>query len=116
MLTMLLFLALDRSADAAWDRPGGWQPFRSHSAVFVERSKPMHDGRQRISVLRTPAIVTPGDKLVFMLDYRNKGATTATNLVVTNPLPTAVAYQGARTASPRFPSMAGADLGAASPP
>lgn len=60
------------------------------SAVFVEKTV-QANGQQRI-VLEPPKLVAPGDKLVFVLDYRNKGATPA-NFVVTNPMPGAVAYQ-----------------------
>ena len=61
------------------------------SAVFVEKTVEA-GGRKRI-VLERPAQVMPGDRLVFMLDYRNKGAAPASDFVVTNPLPGTVAYQ-----------------------
>lgn len=63
------------------------------STVFVEKSVPDGEGRNRI-VLEEPKVVTPGDRLVFILNYRNAGATPASDFVVTNPLPAAVAYQG----------------------
>lgn len=61
------------------------------SAVFVEKTV-QANGQQKI-VLEEPKLVVPGDKLVFMLAYTNKGTTPATDFVVTNPLPGAVAYQ-----------------------
>ena len=63
------------------------------SSVFVEKTVPQADGRTRL-VLEEPKIVVPGDKLVFVLNYRNQGAKPATDFVVTNPMPGAVAYQG----------------------
>ena len=63
------------------------------SAVFVERTTADADGRSKIT-LHEPKVVTPGDRLVFILNYQNRGVTPANNFVVTNPLPTAVAYQG----------------------
>ena len=63
------------------------------SAVFVEKTVPQADGKTRI-VLEEPHVVVPGDKLVFVLAYRNQGAKPATDFVVTNPMPGAVAYQG----------------------
>jgi uncharacterized repeat protein (TIGR01451 family) len=63
------------------------------SSVFVEKTVPQADGRARL-VLEEPKIVVPGDKLVFVLNYRNQGAKPATDFVVTNPMPGAVAYQG----------------------
>jgi uncharacterized repeat protein (TIGR01451 family) len=63
------------------------------SSVFVEKTVPQADGRTRL-VLEEPKVVVPGDKLVFVLNYRNQGAKPATDFVVTNPMPGAVAYQG----------------------
>jgi uncharacterized repeat protein (TIGR01451 family) len=62
------------------------------SAVFVERAIADSNGKTRI-ILQEPKIVTPGDQLIFVLNYRNLGQSSATNFVVTNPMPTAVAYQ-----------------------
>ena len=61
------------------------------SAVFVEKTVDAN-GQRRI-VLEPPRQVAPGDKLVFVVNYRNRGAAPATDLVVTNPMPGAVAYQ-----------------------
>jgi len=47
---------------------------------------------RRETVLQPPRTVTPGDRLVFVLDYRNEGATPATGFTVTNPIPAAVLY------------------------
>lgn len=68
------------------------------SAVFVEKTVAQADGKWRL-VLEEPRMVVPGDKLVFVLAYRNQGAKPATDFVVTNPLPGAVAYQGAADAA-----------------
>jgi uncharacterized repeat protein (TIGR01451 family) len=64
------------------------------SSVFVEKAVKEADGKTRL-VLEEPRTVVPGDKLVFVLAYKNQGAKPATDFVVTNPLPGAVAYQGA---------------------
>ena len=63
------------------------------SSVFVEKSVPQPDGKTRL-VLEEPRVVVPGDRLVFVLAYKNLGAKPATDFVVTNPMPGAVAYQG----------------------
>lgn len=63
------------------------------SSVFVERIVPDANGRSR-TVLEEPKIVTPGDRLVFILQYRNTGTQSAKDFVVTNPMPAPVAYQG----------------------
>lgn len=63
------------------------------SSVFVEKSVPQTDGKTRL-VLEEPKVVVPGDRLVFVLAYKNLGGKPATDFVVTNPMPGAVAYQG----------------------
>ena len=63
------------------------------SSVFVEKSVPQADGKSKL-VLEEPRVVVPGDRLVFVLAYKNLGGKPATDFVVTNPLPGAVAYQG----------------------
>jgi uncharacterized repeat protein (TIGR01451 family) len=63
------------------------------SEVFVERIKEDAQGR-KTTVLEEPKVVTPGDKLVFILSYKNEGAQPADDFVVTNPIPEAVAFAG----------------------
>ena len=63
------------------------------SAVYVERDLTDASGRPRVE-LHAPDVVTPGDRLVFILSYRNAGAQPANHFIVTNPLPQAVAYAG----------------------
>jgi uncharacterized repeat protein (TIGR01451 family) len=67
------------------------------SEVFLERTVSETDGKPKV-VLLAPKVVTPGDRLIFILNYHNVGATPASNFVITNPLPEAVSYQG--TADP----------------
>jgi uncharacterized repeat protein (TIGR01451 family) len=64
-----------------------------NSTVFVEKSVKDSSGKSRV-VLEEPKVVLPGDKLIFVLSYQNKGSSAANNFVVTNPLSPAVAYQG----------------------
>lgn len=68
------------------------------SEVFLEKAITDGNGKVRI-VLYEPKIVTPGDKLIFFLNYHNGGAAPAANFVVTNPLPGAVAFQGSNDAA-----------------
>lgn len=63
------------------------------SMVLLERTVADGAGRDRI-VLEEPKTVTPGDRLVFILAYRNAGRAAASDFIVTNPLPAAVAFQG----------------------
>lgn len=64
------------------------------SQVLVERVKPDANGKP-VTVLEEPAVVTPGERLVFKLDYRNAGAQPATGFVVTNPIPESIAFVSA---------------------
>ena len=68
-------------------------PLQLSSDVFVERHVVRPDGTKTV-VLEKPNMVTPGDNLVFVVRYKNVGGTTASDFVVTNPLPTAVAFSG----------------------
>jgi uncharacterized repeat protein (TIGR01451 family) len=63
------------------------------SDVFVERVKQEANGRSHV-VREAPGVVTPGDKLVFVLGYRNGGAAPASGFVVTDPIPASVAFAG----------------------
>jgi uncharacterized repeat protein (TIGR01451 family) len=61
--------------------------------VMVERTTTDAQG-QAHTTLAEPSVVVPGDRLLFVLRYRNNGSTPAANFVVTNPLPAAVAFSG----------------------
>jgi uncharacterized repeat protein (TIGR01451 family) len=63
------------------------------SSVFVEKTVVQPNGTTRL-VLEEPRVVVPGDRLVFVLAYKNMGAKPATDFVVTNPMPGEVAFQG----------------------
>ena len=64
------------------------------SEMFVERAVPQPGNKPKL-VLEKPKSVPPGAHLVFVLTYRNAGKTPATNFVVTNPMPTGVAFESA---------------------
>ncbi|WP_242446037.1 hypothetical protein [Sphingopyxis lindanitolerans] len=69
------------------------------NSVFVERVTTDASGRQRI-LLEEPKAVVPGDRLVFVLNYRNAGARAADRFVITNPMPSAVRFVGAGDTRP----------------
>src|ERR1700710_2691320 len=66
------------------------------SDVFVERVKPGPDGKPTV-VREAPKVVTPGDKLVFELSYRNQGAQPATGFALTDPIPQSVVFAGSQS-------------------
>jgi uncharacterized repeat protein (TIGR01451 family) len=61
------------------------------SQIFVEKT--VTDARGEAKTVRqVPAIVTPGDRLVFVLAYKNGGTAPATGFTVTNPIPASVSF------------------------
>jgi uncharacterized repeat protein (TIGR01451 family) len=68
-------------------------PVELASDVFVEREQKRADGSVA-TILEAPKLVVPGDQLVFVVRYRNAGQQPASNFVVTNPIPRAVAFSG----------------------
>ena len=67
--------------------------------IFVERVSTDAQGKQRI-LLEEPKVVVPGDRLVFVLNYRNAGAQPADKFVITNPMPSAVRFADAGDTRP----------------
>jgi uncharacterized repeat protein (TIGR01451 family) len=63
------------------------------SDVYIERKVARPNGTTAL-VLEQPKTVTPGDKLVFVVQYKNVGSAPASDFSVTNPLPKAVAFNG----------------------
>ena len=89
MKIMLFILALIAPAAAATAA----EKVTLASEVFVERTRTDTAGKAE-TVREKPEIVTPGDRLVFQLSYRNQGAEPATGFALTNPIPGAVAFAG----------------------
>jgi uncharacterized repeat protein (TIGR01451 family) len=67
------------------------------SNVLVERTVTDANGAAR-TALEAPGIVTPGDRLMFVLAYRNNAATPATAFEVTNPIPDSVSFSSSESA------------------
>lgn len=62
--------------------------------------------------LAPAATVTPGDRLVYVVTYRNGGRQPATDFVVTNPIPIHVAFAGEETAGAEMSVDGGKSWGA----
>ncbi len=82
-----LALLLPRFALAA-------QPLMLTHQVFAEKMTIAPNGRAKVT-LSAANQVMPGEQLVFVLRYLNPNSTPSGNLLVTNPLPSAIAYQQA---------------------
>lgn len=63
------------------------------SEVLVERVQQDAQGKN-VTTLEAPKMVTPGDKLLFVLSYKNGGSEPASDFVINNPMPDAVAFAG----------------------
>ena len=61
------------------------------SEIYVERAVSGPDGKPQV-IRQEPKLVTPGDKLVFVLTYKNAGNAPADSFVVTNPIPASVSF------------------------
>jgi uncharacterized repeat protein (TIGR01451 family) len=65
------------------------QPVELHGDVKLEKTVIENGATKQLLV--EPAVVVPGDRLLFSTTYRNTGAEPVKNFVVTNPLPAGVA-------------------------
>jgi uncharacterized repeat protein (TIGR01451 family) len=83
------------------------------SEVLVERTATDANGRARVS-LEAPGVVTPGDRLVFILSYRNNGTAPATDFVVSNPIPESVVFDGTESPGAVYSVDGGRSWGALS--
>lgn len=70
----------------------GASPINLTSKVFVEREIVDSSGRRSV-VLEQPSKVVPGDRLVFVVNYHNASQQPASRFMVTNPMPSAVAFE-----------------------
>lgn len=74
-------------------------------AVYVERQHGGDDGRH--SIIASTDSLRPGDRVVYLLSWRNAGGRPMRGGVVTNPLPRAVAFQAAARGSGALVSVDG---------
>lgn len=75
--------------------------------VFVEKSVVGADGVARTT--RGPAArAVPGDQVVYVLTFHNDAAKPAEGVVITNPIPTGLAYGGSTDAAAPLVSVDGA--------
>ncbi|MEZ5708800.1 MAG: hypothetical protein R3E02_05365 [Blastomonas sp.] len=84
MLIALFLLALPLEAVAA-------DSIALTSKVYVERSGNGKSAGSHI-VLEEPDTVKPGDKLIYIVEYRNQGTDEVSDFIVTNPLPRTVRF------------------------
>lgn len=69
-------------------------PLQVTSSIMVEGRSTAADGTTRVTLVK-PTKVTPGDRVIFVLAYRNTGPQALSNVVLANPLPRQIAYRAA---------------------
>lgn len=79
--------------------PAAAQSVDITSQVMVEQRTAAADGTTRVA-LAPAKRVTPGDAVVYRLEYRNRGTRPATDLVIANPIPANLVYAGPSQNSP----------------
>lgn len=74
-------------------------PLEVSSKVLVESKQRAADGTTRVALVPARRAV-PGDRVVFVLSYRNTGAQPLSDIVFDNPVPQGVAYRAPMAGSP----------------
>jgi uncharacterized repeat protein (TIGR01451 family) len=87
-LVALFFASSMASAAQGVASDGAAQPIALHGDVKLVRT--VTENGQEKQLLVEPKSVVPGDRLLFSTSYSNVGAQPINNVVVTNPLPSAV--------------------------
>ena len=73
-------------------------PLTLTSDVRMEKRVAAADGTTRTTLVK-PDRVVPGDRVVFVLSYRNTGSQPLSNVVLANPVPKHMAYRAAAEGS-----------------
>lgn len=68
-------------------------PLQVTAKVLTEQKVREPDGSVRVNLVPARKVV-PGDKVVFVLGYRNTGTQSISNVVLDNPVPAGIAYRG----------------------
>lgn len=78
-------------------------PLQVESRVLTEQKTRAADGTVRVA-LAAPRRVVPGDRVTFVLAYRNTGTQPIADVVLDNPVPVGIAYRGpaATSAAPEL--------------
>ena len=93
-------------ASAAWA-----QAVTVDTRLFIETFFTGKDGAIERQ-LKPAATVTPGDRLVYVVTYRNSGRQPATDFTLTNPVPQHVEFAGEETAGAEMSVDGGKSWGA----
>ena len=64
------------------------------SKVELEKSVPGRDGQTATKTYLTPDVVVPGDRVRISLAFTNNGSKPASGVVIANPIPKALLFDG----------------------
>lgn len=64
------------------------------SKVELEKSTPGQNGQPATKTYLTPDVVVPGDRVRISLNFTNNGAQPASGVVIANPIPAALVFDG----------------------
>jgi len=64
--------------------------------AFIEKEETAKDGSKK-KILAPATKVVPGEEVIFVITYKNKGAEPATDVVITNPIPKNMVYRSAES-------------------
>lgn len=105
---MLIAFAASIAAPAAFAQPPS---IVLESRLFVETFT--NDGSGTLQRQLKPAVtVTPGDRLIYVLGYRNIGRQPASDFVIINPLPQSLIFDGEETTGAEMSVDGGTTWGA----
>lgn len=74
-------------------------PIRIETHVFAEQRSAAADGTTHVTLVPA-AHVTPGDRVVYRIDYSNSGGQPVGNFAVSNPVPRDLVYLAPTAGSP----------------
>ncbi len=89
---MILRITLGAALVVALAAPASAAPVELTTRIFKERRTLAADGTATVTLV-TARKAIPGDRLVYVLTYRNTGVAPVASLVLDNPLPPGVAYR-----------------------
>jgi uncharacterized repeat protein (TIGR01451 family) len=98
-------------ANAAQRQVAAPSPVALDQRAFVERVSTDVNGRAR-RTLAAANRLAPGDRLVFIVNYRNQGSAPVNGFTVTNPVPTHIRIAPAQFAAPSDGMQVSVDGGA----
>lgn len=96
---MLLRYGLCAALAVATAMPALAAPVELVTKVMTEQRTAAKDGTTQVA-LAPAGRVTPGDRIVYQIAYRNTGTQPISDFVVSNPLPKDVAYMAPAAGSP----------------